>query len=70
MRTVMIDCGSGFRYEIPVYLIAEIYYGSGGWGSGSERRVTLTTGKVYSDVENLEEVRRALEAHPEPELRT
>lgn len=66
MKTVTIDCGCGYRYEVPVHLIAEVHHGAGGWGSSAVRRVTLTTGKTYTDVENLDEVRQALAEAPEP----
>lgn len=66
MKMVTIDCGGGYRYEVPVHLIAEIHHGGGGWGSSSVRRVTLTTGKTYTEVENLDEVRRAVADAPEP----
>jgi hypothetical protein len=63
VRVVTIDCGGGYRYEVPVRLIAEITHQFGGWGSSPIRRVTLTTGKTYGDVENLDEVRRAVAAY-------
>jgi hypothetical protein len=66
MTVVTIDCGGGCRYEVPVYLIAEVHHGFGGWGSSGVRRVTLTTGKVYTEVENLDEIRRAIAEAPEP----
>lgn len=66
MTLVTIDCGGGYRYEVPVYLIAEIAHNFGGWGSSDTRRVTLTTGKVYSSVENLDEIRRAVAAYEPP----
>lgn len=66
MKTVTIDCGGGYRYEVPVHLIAEIHHGFGGWGSMPVRRVTLTTGKTYTEVENLDAIRKAVEEASEP----
>lgn len=66
MRMITINCGAGYRYEVPVHLIAEIFHGGGGWGITSERRVRLTTGRTYTNVENLDEIRRAVAEAPEP----
>lgn len=65
MKLVTIDCGGGYRYEVPVRLIAEICHNFGGWGSSPTRRVTLTTGKYYTDVENLDEIRMAVAEYQE-----